>query len=238
MKSNKAVRSFRVAVLAAAIGAAFSGANALAVEIDTGSSDWKVRWDNTLKYSVAYRLHSQDSTLTEAPTLGGLYPDIQSQGDRNFDRGLVSNRLDILSELDVGYKNIGARVSGAAWYDDIYNKSTDSGTQRHFLNDTERLHGRDAELLDAFVYVRSTIGDGQATVRLGRHSLLYGESLFFGGNGIANAQGPIDVVKQLSVPGTQFKEIMRPVNQISGQYQIRPQLSNGAYNQFEWERSV
>ncbi|HHK4245087.1 TPA: DUF1302 domain-containing protein [Pseudomonas aeruginosa] len=238
MKSNKAVRPFRVAVLAAAIGAAFPGSNALAIEIDTGDSDWNVRWDNTLKYSVAYRLHSQDSNLTEAPTLGGLYPDILSQGNRNFDRGLVSNRLDILSELDVSYKNIGARVSGAAWYDDIYNKNTDSDTQRHFLDDTEELHGRDAELLDAFVYMRGAIGDGQATVRLGRHSLIYGESLFFGGNGIANAQGPIDVVKLLSMPGTQFKEILRPVNQISAQYQINPRLSVGAYYQFEWERSV
>ncbi|NQD93135.1 DUF1302 family protein, partial [Pseudomonas sp. CrR25] len=39
-------------------------------------------------------------------------------------------------------------------------------------------------------------------------------------------------------PGTQFKEILRPVNQVSGQYQINPQLSIGAYYQFEWERSV
>lgn len=238
MKSNKAVRPFKVAVLAAVIGEVFSGSSALAMEIDTGDSDWKVRWDNTLKYSVAYRLHSQDSELTDAPTLGGLYPDVQSQGDRNFDQGLVSNRLDVLSELDISHNNIGARVSGAAWYDDIYNKNTDSDTQRHFLDDTEELHGRDAELLDAFAYMRSAIGDGQATVRLGRHSLIYGESLFFGGNGIANAQGPIDVVKLLSVPGTQFKEILRPVNQISGQYQINPQLSIGAYYQFEWERST
>ncbi|MFJ7797115.1 DUF1302 domain-containing protein [Pseudomonas sp. NPDC096950] len=213
----------------------FSMAQAMQIQTD---SDWQVRWDNTLKYSLAYRVGKQDSKLTDSPTLGGLYPNVQSQGDRNFDRGLVSNRVDVFSELDVSQKNYGLRVSGATWYDDVYNQDTDSSDQRHFLDDTRQLHGRDAELLDAFVFVRGNVGDkGQATVRLGRHSLIYGESLFFGGNGIANAQGPIDVVKLLSVPGTQFKEILRPVNQVSTQFQVNPQLSLGAYYQFEWERS-
>ncbi|WP_052024666.1 DUF1302 domain-containing protein [Pseudomonas sp. G5(2012)] len=229
--------AFTLSALCAAVATALPATMVQAMEIKT-DSDWKVRWDNTLKYSMAYRVGKQDSALTDSPTLGGLYPNIQSQGDNNFDRGLVSNRLDVFSELDVSQKNYGMRVSGATWYDDVYNKSTDSSDQRHFLDDTRELHGRDAELLDAFVYARGEVGDNsQATVRLGRHSLIYGESLFFGGNGIANAQGPIDVVKLLSVPGTQFKEILRPVNQISGQFQINPQLSVGAYYQFEWERS-
>ena len=239
MKVIKFVDSFKMAALASAVLTALPMLKAQAMQIDTGGSDWTVRWDNTLKYSVAYRLHNQDSNLTNAPTVNGLYPDIQSQGDRNFDPGLVSNRLDILSELDISHDWFGARVSGAAWYDDVYNKNTDSSDQRHFLDDTEELHGKDAELLDAFVYVKGNVGDtGQGTVRLGRHSLIYGESLFFGGNGIANAQGPIDVVKLISVPGTQFKEILRPVNQISGQFQINPQWSVGGYYQFEWERST
>jgi hypothetical protein len=140
--------------------------------------------------------------------------------------------------MDLSRENYGLRLSAAAWYDDIYNQNTDSSEQRHFLSDTRELHGRDAELLDAFVFVRGNVGESsQGTLRLGRHSLIYGESLFYGGNGIANAQGPIDVVKLLSVPGTQFKEILRPVNQLSGQLQINPQLSVGAYYQFEWERS-
>lgn len=239
MKASKSVSTFKIASLAAAIYAALPISNAYSMRLDMGSSDWTVRWDNTLKYSLAYRLNEQDSNLTNAPTVNGLYPDIQSQGNRNFDRGLVSNRLDILSELDVSRDWFGARVSGAAWYDDVYNKNTDSSDQRHFLDDTQELHGRDAEVLDAFVYAKGNVGEsGQGIVRLGQHSLIYGESLFFGGNGIANAQGPIDVVKLLSVPGTQFKEILRPVNQISGQFQINPQWSVGAYYQFEWDRST
>ncbi|WP_434576946.1 DUF1302 domain-containing protein [Pseudomonas sp. Z5-35] len=209
-----------------------------AMQMDLGDSDWKLRWDNTIKYSQAWRLQGQDSRLVNAPTANGLYPSIQSQGDKNFSSGLVSNRLDLFSEMDLSRQNYGLRVSGAAWYDDIYNQDTDSSEQTHFLSETRKLHGRDAEILDAFVFVRGDLGeDSQGVARLGRHSLIYGESLFYGGNGIANAQGPTDVVKLLSVPGTQFKEILRPVNQISGQLQINPQLSVGAYYQFEWERS-
>ncbi len=235
MKKSRAV-VFTRAALATAIGAALPLSSASAMSLDLGSSEWRARWDNTVKYSVAYRLQEQDSAITKDSS--GLFPNIQSQGDNNFDRGLVSNRLDVFSEFDISTRNYGLRVSGAAWYDDVYNKNTDSDLQVDFLDDTRELHGRDAEILDAFVFVRGSLGDSsRGTLRLGRHSLIYGESLFYGGNGIANAQGPTDVVKLLSVPGTQFKEILRPVNQVSGQLQINPQFSVGAYYQFEWERS-
>ncbi len=100
------------------------------------------------------------------------------------------------------------------------------------------LHGRNAELLDAFVFAKGTLGELPGTVRVGRHTLQYGESLFFGANGIANAQGPVDLVKLLSVPGAQFKEILRPVNQVSGQLQVAPTVSIGGYYQLEWRPSV
>lgn len=238
MNKSRAVSVFTRAALATAICATLPLSSASAMQFDLGDSEWRLRWDNTIKYSQAWRLQGADDKLTNSPTAGGLYPNIQSQGDNNFSSGLVSNRLDLFSEMDLSRENYGLRLSAAAWYDDIYNQNTDSSLQRDFLDDTRDLHGRDAEILDAFVFVRGNVGESsQGTLRLGRHSLIYGESLFYGGNGIANAQGPSDIVKLLSVPGTQFKEILRPVNQVSGQLQINPQLSVGAYYQFEWERS-
>ncbi|CAH0125232.1 DUF1302 domain-containing protein [Pseudomonas mediterranea] len=238
MHNTRCYPGFKRSTLALSVCLAGLASQAQAAQIDLGDSDWRLRWDNTIKYSQAWRLQGADDHLTNASTAGGLYPSIQGQGDRNFSRGLVSNRLDLFSEMDLSRENYGLRLSGAAWYDDIYNKDTDDSANPHFLSDTRELHGRDAELLDAFVFLRGDVGDAsQGTLRLGRHSLIYGESLFYGSNGIAAAQGPTDVVKLLSVPGTQFKEILRPVNQVSGQLQINPQLSVGAYYQFEWERS-
>jgi hypothetical protein len=159
----------------------------------------------------------------------------------------VSNRADLLSELDATYGNVGVRVSGAAWYDGAYNRATDNPFQPtsnsasapagEFTDATRKLHGRKAELLDAFVFAKGTVADMPFTVRAGRHALVYGETLFFGMNGIAGAQQPIDVVKGLSVPGTQFKELLRPVGQVSGQLQAGANASVGAYYQYRWEKS-
>ncbi len=213
-----------------------------AFQIDTGDSDLSLRWDNTLKYSSAWRLQERSSKLTE-----GTVALNQDDGDRAFDKGLISNRLDILSELDIGYRDFGARLSGAAWYDTEYQKDHDNddptrANQRsvaydEFTDDTRQLHGGDMELLDAFVYWNGELAERALSVRLGRHGLIWGESLFFGGNGIAGGMAPVDVVKAISVPNTQFKEITRPVSQLSTAYQLTDDLSLGAFYQFEWEET-
>jgi hypothetical protein len=210
-----------------------------AFEIDSGNPDLKLRWDNTIKYSNATRLKGASDQLTSEVN--------HDDGDRNFSRGLISNRFDLLSEFDLRYQNFGARVSGAAWYDSVYNRSNNNDSPAtanafsvdhdEFTRDTEKLHGRKAELLDAFVFGRFSLGSSTATVRAGRHSLVWGESLFFGANGIAGGMAPIDAVKAASVPNTQFKELIRPTEQFSGQLQLTPDVSIGAYYQWRWEET-
>ncbi|MCD2344972.1 DUF1302 domain-containing protein [Ideonella azotifigens] len=245
MKNGEYIRRVedaRVAVFPKAIviacAAAASGVHAFS--FDTGSPDVKLRWDNTFKYSAATRLKERSNVIME--DAGG------DDGDRNFARGLISNRLDIFSELDASYKNVGVRLSGAAWYDTVYNSKNDNNSPatsnnvsvpyNEFTRETRNRMGRKGELLDAFGFVNGSVADMKGTLRLGRHSLVFGESLFFGQNGIANAQGPLDLVKLVSVPSSQFKEVLRPVNQVSGQLQISPVLSIGAYYQFEWKESI
>lgn len=215
---------------------------AQAFEVKTGNPDLSLRWDNTLKYSSAWRLKDQSSKLSS-----GQVALNQDDGDRNFDKGLISNRLDVLSELDAGFRDFGARLSGAAWFDTEYQKDNDNddptrANQRsvaydEFTDDTRHLHGGDGELLDAFVYWNGELADRALSVRLGRHGLIWGESLFFGANGIAGGMAPVDVVKAISVPNTQFKEITRPVSQLSTTYQLTDALSLGAFYQFEWEET-
>lgn len=211
-----------------------------AMELETGNPDLSIRWDNTVKYSTGIRLKD--------PSPGLVADRNQDDGDRNFKKhGLISNRVDWLTEFDVKYQSVGARVSAAAWYDQVYNGSTDNnspGTSNafsvpssEFPAATRRLHGRKGEILDAFVFGETTVAGRKLTGRLGRHALLYGESLFFGNNGIAAAQAPIDVIKALSVPNSQFKELLLPVEQVSGQVQFSPSLSVGAYYQFAWRKT-
>lgn len=221
-----------------AIALSLTGSS-LAASFDTGNSDTKLRWDNTVKYSAAWRVKDQSDALIASPT--------HDDGDRNFRKGLISNRIDWLSEFDASYKDVGLRVSGAGWYDRVYNRRNDNDSPatnnalsvpyNEFTDATRDLHGRRVELLDAFVYGKASFGDMSGTLRAGRHTLIYGESLFFGSNGIANAQGPVDIVKLLTVPSSQFKEVLRPVEQISGSLSINPNLSVGAYYQFKWHES-
>lgn len=213
---------------------------AQAIEIDTGNPDWTLRWDNTVKYSLMQRLKDASPTLSAQVPLTVN----QDDGDNNFKKGLVSNRLDLLTELDLAGPGYGARVSGAAWYDSVYNGKTDNAgfTANHrpgtaFAPETRDLMGRKGELLDAFVYGKFDLGDRPASARLGRHTLLWGESLFFGANGIAGGQAPLDLIKLLSVPNATFKEVARPTGKLSGQVQLSPDVSLGAYLAYEWEKT-
>jgi len=244
---------------AVAAAVACLAASAGAVEIDTNNPDWSVRWDNSVRASTKYRLESADPALTnsfrQVPT--GAPPPAPASfsfpqalnlnaGDQNFQKkGLVSARLDLLSEIDaVWRKDFGFRVSAATWYDDRLHRKTKADNDPtigqtpfdEFPDRTRKLAGSKAEVLDAFVFGGWRLNnDMKMTTKLGRHALQYGESLFFGDNGIARAQGPVDIDKLLASPNAQFREIIRPVPQLSGHLQISPTVSLGGYVQFRWE---
>ncbi|MCE4556598.1 DUF1302 domain-containing protein [Roseateles cellulosilyticus] len=233
--------------------AALLSTGARAVDLSPPESDWSVRFDNTVKTSAIYRLNSADPALVDSTRL--LVPGVPASafpqalnlnaGDDNFrNKGWVSKRVDLLSEFDAVYrKNLGLRVSAAAWYDASYHGTTaasDAGNGQMppnaFPDRTRNVAGRKAEVLDAFVFGGFELDGGRKlTLRAGRHAVVYGESLFFGDNGIAQAQGPVDIFKLQSSPNAQFKEIVRPVPQVSAQLQLSPDLSVGGYYQLRWE---
>lgn len=240
---TRAMKRYRIRPLPLALSAFFGCAPYVqAMQLDTDISGLRLRWDNTIKYSNAWRLKDQSDKLVEGQdTLN------QDDGDRNFDKGLISNRLDIFSELDATYGNVGARISASGWYDDVYNQDNDndaparvnsySVASDEFTHDTRDLHGRGVELLDAFVFGRGNVAGMRVNGRLGQYAMQWGESLFYGSNAIAGGMAPVDVIKALSVPNSQFKEIIRPVEQMSGQIQLAPNLTFAAYYQFEYEPS-
>ncbi|MFA5119654.1 DUF1302 domain-containing protein [Zavarzinia sp.] len=251
-KHEFARRSAQSLVLSTVISSAVTllavADRAHAAQIDTGNEDLKIYFDNTLKYSAAFRVEGRNSHVADDSI--GVQANT-NDGDQNFDRGLISNRVDVLSEFGLSWrKAIGFRVSAAAWYDDVYNHHNDnpgalggalvnsaSVASDEFTDTTKRLHGRDVELLDAFAFGTIPLDDMSLSLRAGRYTQLYGESLFFGSNGIAAAQTSLDLIKALSVPNSRFQEILRPVGQVSGELLITPELSAGAYYQFEWRKT-
>lgn len=234
---------------------------ARAFEIETPDPDLKVRLDLTPKFSAGYRLKNPSPALTRMDVAVDPGTVNEDDGDHNFNKGLISRRYDLLAELDVSSTNWGGRISGTGWYDGIYlDRNSYAGTPLYlagrplgpvissannqigqapdeFVPATRRQHGRGGELLDAFVYLKGDIAGMKGTLRLGKHTLQWGESLFFGQNGIANAQGPVDIARITSVPGWQFKEVLLPVEQASGTLRLAEGLQLGAYYQFKWRKS-
>jgi hypothetical protein len=232
-------------------------ASASAMEVDTGNPDWSLRFDNTVKGSLTYRLQDATAPLANSfrqiPT-GAPPPAPQSfafpqalnfnAGDDNFrNAGFASERVDWLGEFDAVYKKtFGVRLSAAAWYDAAYHRTTDAiehtngqNPYNQFSQQTVDLAGQHIDLLDAFVFGGWDLGDGRKlTVRLGQYAQQWGESLFFGDNAVARAQGAVDIFKLVQSPNAQFKEILRPTPQIGAQLQVTPEISVAAYYQFKW----
>lgn len=239
-------RQLAVAVLGAIGAGALYVPAVHAFQFDTGDPELRISWDNTLKYTGAARLREPDQQVA----VSFENPNVDF-GDLALDRSVINNRVDLLSDFDLNYRNVGFRLSGAAWYDTVYMRGHNDypdaipipntvsaalgGRNDRNADAVKELMGRKAEFLDAFVYGAVELGGAKLSGRAGKHTQLYGETLFLGANGIAYAQGPVDLVKAFSLPNAQFKEIAMPVGQVSGTLQLSPDLSVGAYVQYDWK---
>jgi hypothetical protein len=224
--------------VAAASLACLHLASAQAAEIDTGS-DLKLRWDNTLKYSVGTRLSDPN-----ALNLGAVNGD---DAARNFSKNdLITNRAEFLSELDARYHNFGFQLSAAGWYDAVYTGSTGNTSQAtfnpssvpvgEFPDDVKKIAGRRIELRNAFALGQFDVAGAPVAVRLGRHTVLWGESLYFTDNGIAAGMAPVDAYSALGVPSLQAKEVFMPTNQLSAAA-ILGNFTLEGYYQLEWRKT-
>lgn len=236
----------RLTPISAAVIAAFmlAGTPVHAVEIDTGNPDRVLRFDNTLRYNLGYRVQKQDPAILANPNF--------DDGNRNFGKGAqVANRFDLLSELDLVIdKKYGFRVSTAAWmdlaYDKLDNKNTATAnslvggvpTAGALSPYTDRFaKGPSAEFLDAFVFANTELGGMPVSVRAGRHTVFWGESLLGGGatHGVSYGQYSLDLWKAFATPGIEAKELFRPRNSISAQVQPTTELTLAAQAFFDWE---
>ncbi|XKE47328.1 DUF1302 domain-containing protein [Halomonas organivorans] len=204
--------------------------SALALSTDLGEVG-TLSWDNTLRYSSAWRVESQDEDADD--------------GNRNFEDGQIQSRFDLLSELDLNFGDYGAFVRGRAYYDDAYAGHNDhdspatsnnvSVDHDRFTDDTRDLVGRKAELLDAFVYGDFALGDTYLNLRAGRQVINWGESVFLQG-GISTAQVPLDATRA-NAPGVKLEEIFLPVGQVFAQLDLTGSLSVSGYYQYEWDET-
>jgi hypothetical protein len=216
---------------------AASGGHAGAAQLYAGDG-LEVRWDNSLRYSTALRLDSASAELLSYAN--------GDDGDRNFAPGWVSNRFDLLSQLDIAAGDFGIHASAAAWYDTVYQTHTDNMSAAtnnatspagQFASAVRSLHGQHAELADAFAYGNFSLAQMPVSLRAGRQTLLGGESRFFDANSIAAAMAPTDYLKSMTDQGGYSGNMFLPVTQLNVTLQPLPWLSLSLYDQFEWRPS-
>lgn len=231
-------RSTMAASIALAVSAML-GEGAHADSFNTGNPDIELRWDNTIRYTAGVRAKRANPAFLR---VAGF-----DETEGRFDRGdLVTNRVDLLSELDFIYaRKFGFRVSGAAWYDHAY-RSKDSernpalpvagGYRNDRYNDyTLRYIRASGEILDAFVFANVELAKVSVSVKAGQHNVYWGESLYSIGNSIAYSQGPVDTIKSATSPGAEAKELFLPLKQISAQAQLTDELSLAAQYSLDWK---
>ena len=206
---------------------------------DLGTLDgFDVRLDTGLRISLGLRVAPQDAALLDAVNA--------DDGDRAFGQGRISERAEFATTLDVTRGALGFEVGADGWYDAAYhgldaNRSPSTFnpvTVSHeaFPADVRRLMGGTMELGPAYIRDRFDLDGLPVSIRVGRQTLLWGESLFFAQDGIAGAQAPVDLIKAASQPLAPANELYLPVAQADIRVRLPWGLSLEAYDQAEWRR--
>jgi Protein of unknown function (DUF1302) len=235
----------------------FEFSNGIDVSVDstvTWGAQWRVEdrddalTGNALRAAVLADpfLPLTDPQFTEAETakLNG------DDGNNNFDTGLISHRLTLLTDMDARWQDYGLFLRARAFYDQVYrDNDTDldadlypgynSGTLYggdadigEFPRGTEDAHGDTVEILDAFVYGSWVIpGDRLLELRVGRQVINWGESTFY--QGVNSIQNRADA-QAANTPGVEVKEIFLPTGAIYMQVDLLANLTLETYYQYEW----
>jgi hypothetical protein len=166
----------------------------------------------------------------------GLWSNNGDDGDLNFDTGVISELVKVTSDLSLKYMDYGLFMRGMFFYD-IYLMSESDDMRVDIMDneDAKDTIGRGLDLLDAFVYYNTYIGDTPFSIRAGRQVINWGESSYIP-HGISESN-PIDVGK-LRSPGAELKEAYIPVGSIWTSIGFSETINFEAFYQYEFERMI
>ncbi len=223
------------------IAAALLPPPADAVQFATGEVSGSI--DTTLSYGTTWRVQDQDKDIlglasTTLPngssppgSLGGRAFSVNGDdGNLNYDTGLVSNVLKVVSEVELNHSGgFGAFIRGRAFYDF---ENEDGDREKIDLTDPALdLVGSDVEFLDAYIYAQLDAAGHPFEVRVGDQVVSWGESTFIQ-NGI-NVINPVDVAA-IRVPGSELREALLPEGMVWGSLGINANQSLEVFYQYDW----
>jgi hypothetical protein len=211
----------------------FVAAPAAAFQFTLG--DVQASLDTTVSYGLNWRVAERDRDIIGLASGGRAYSVNGDDGNLNYDdNDYFSKVFKITSDLEMKYRNFGLFLRGTAFYDFV-NAHGDGG-ERTEITDSDALDmvGKDAELLDAFIWWDFSLAGRPGTLRVGDQVLSWGESTFIQNS--INTINPVDLSK-LRIPGSELKEALVPVGMVSASLAANEYVSLEAFYQYDWEKT-
>ncbi|NOY67256.1 MAG: DUF1302 domain-containing protein [Gammaproteobacteria bacterium] len=185
-----------------------------AIEIDyngiTGNFDTTVSW------GAAQRIQSRNPAIIANSAGGTSFSANTDDGNKNYNKGLISNVFKVTNDIDVDYKNFGAFVRSSYFYD-FFNRD-----KKNLSPVAQDKVGSDGVLLDAYIRGSFEVAGRPLDVRLGKQVVSWGESTFIQNS--INAINPINAIK-IRVPGAELREALVPIPMIWASQELSDTLS-------------
>ena len=177
----------------------------------------------------------------------------ENDGDRAFDKGLVSSTLKLTSELNLKKDNVGFFGRGTAYYDyvlmhqdlDTWNKNNakdvaagrddEAGSYNGLSDEVKDNQGRGVKLQSAYFYGDWTFDGGQKlSGKIGNQTHNWGETIFYAG-GLRDLNA-YDIALS-TLPGSDG-DLNIGQGMVSAELQLNEQIALSGFVQYDWEHSI
>jgi len=237
---------YKNSLVASVVLSTLYAAPSFATDIYFGEDEQTLLQINTqLSLGASWRLEDADLNYYSKPNGGNGFAATTDDGNQNFEKGKTFSKIiKGNTSFQLTHDNMGAFVRVKYWYDKELND--ESRTHGHNPNDYQagaplnddgfenftKFSG--VEILDAYVYLQTDLGDMPLDIRLGRQVVSWGESTFIQG-GISSVN-PFDV-NAFRRPGAELKEGLLPVGMVYASLGLTESLTLETFYQYEWEKT-
>ena len=156
-------------------------------------------------------------------------------GSLNFKKGeTYTKKLSMTNDIEFSYGDFGAFTRVKSFYDfELQDEKREHDQLSASARDDA---GSDIDLLDAFVWWNTSVGEDEVPVslRVGKQVISWGESTFIQGG--INSTNPVDATAART-PGAEVKDILLPVEMVYASVGLTDALSVEAYWQWKWRKT-
>lgn len=233
-KQTVPARLHKLTAVASGVLLTFAAAQP-ASAVDISSGKWEGSFDSTFTVGAGWRMEERDDAKVGIVNGGTAWSTNNDDGNLNFDKGdTFSKAIKGLHELELRHEDGYGIFMRGIWLYDV--ELMDESREFRELSDPALdRQGRDARLLDTYLYLDGELFEKPFQVRIGEQVFNWGESTLIQ-HSISEANA-LDLAK-LRVPGSELKEAFIPAKAIWASYQVAESFGVEAYAQFEWQPVV